>query len=75
MRKCSECKHFLEFNNYPPLCKLKSSYSIVTQNRVSFNESKVTTCLDERINSIGLFGLFKDKTRCGKDGRNFEEKQ
>jgi hypothetical protein len=81
LKLCSNCKHYdklvADNGTFYRACLLKSSPSRVdflTGKGVYYRED-IRDIQDERKDSTGIFGLFKDKDRCGYDAKNFEPKE
>lgn len=76
MKLCKDCKHFLSHKGYA-LCKLASRieiHPVSGKQSIKLFDGRPMTgyCVDERKDSTGFFGLFKDETRCGVEAKNFE---
>lgn len=80
MKLCKHCIHSMvsEFSGGKKVahCALKSPKINLDPYSGNFNYTRFTvaSCVDERKDSNGFFGLFKDKTRCGVEAKNFVPK-
>lgn len=73
---CDDCKNCISLVRSGELCKVKSHLIPVTyvNGETSYRVVSPQHCHDERVESKGFFGLFKDETRCGPEGKNFVPK-
>jgi hypothetical protein len=83
MKICSDCSHHVRRvvskgqgrGDRLDLCMLKSNPVSVNpiSGKLVYNYDSIATCQDERTDSNGFFGLFRDKTRCGVQAINYTE--
>ena len=71
---CQDCANCKELESGKLLCALKAEAIILYDGSRKYR-TDIGLCHNERVDSTGLFGLFKDHTRCGSAGKNFYPKK
>lgn len=80
MKLCKNCKHYRRMHFGPvesvDVCLMRSSPSKIdyVEGGEVYRYNSVISVQDEREDSTGIFGLFKDEDRCGTEAKNFEER-
>lgn len=81
MKLCKDCVYCIPFvwegSTLFGHCTLRSPKHDINYVTGSFNYNLITAvrCNEERQDSTGFFGLFKDLDRCGVDAKNFKPKE
>ncbi len=85
MKLCIDCIYCAEYNRMSGgvkkgtelICDFRTTVptvSLVDGKPTILDNESLTTCADERTDSVGILGFFVDELRCGVKGKNFKQK-